>query len=199
MNILIVGDSFAADWSVKPGNVPLGWPNLLSKKYNVVNIAQAGVSEYKILQQVRSFPDLTEFDVVIISHTSPTRLHTKQHPVHKTGLHKNADLIFSDIAWHSSRPLNFFNKALQSAYNYFVYHYDREYYEEIYELIYNEITKILDESGVKVIVVDGFNSNPDADIDLYSIKQKNPGDNNHLDLNGSRIAYDRIVAKLNEL
>ena len=46
MNVLIAGDSFAAEW---PGSN--GWVKLLAKKYNVKNVAQAGVSEYKILQQ----------------------------------------------------------------------------------------------------------------------------------------------------
>ena len=48
-NILIIGDSFAADWTVKYPTV-VGWPNLLAKNYNVVNLAQAGAGEYKIYQ-----------------------------------------------------------------------------------------------------------------------------------------------------
>ena len=50
MKILICGDSFAADWTIKyPGQ---GWPNMLSQQYEIVNLAQAGCSEYKILKQL---------------------------------------------------------------------------------------------------------------------------------------------------
>jgi hypothetical protein len=52
MNLLICGDSFAADWTVKyPGE---GWPNLMSKIHNVTNLAQAGCGEYKVLKQLES-------------------------------------------------------------------------------------------------------------------------------------------------
>ena len=51
MKILICGDSFAADFRITDTNA-LGWCNLLEEKYTVVNRAQAGVSEYKILKQI---------------------------------------------------------------------------------------------------------------------------------------------------
>jgi len=48
MKILICGDSFAADWTVKyPGQ---GWPNMLAQQHEIVNLAQAGCSEYKIFK-----------------------------------------------------------------------------------------------------------------------------------------------------
>ena len=49
-NILICGDSFAADWTKKyNGN---GWVNMLCNDFNITNVAEAGVSEYKIYQQL---------------------------------------------------------------------------------------------------------------------------------------------------
>ena len=95
--ILVVGDSFAADWTKKypEGH---GWVNLLSAEYAVTNLAQAGVGEYKILQQIKSVPDIQMFDLVLISHTSPYRIHTRKHPVHHADpLHNHADLIMEDI------------------------------------------------------------------------------------------------------
>ena len=49
--ILIAGDSFAADWTVKYKGE--GWVNTLCKDYDVTNVAQAGVSEYKIYNQFK--------------------------------------------------------------------------------------------------------------------------------------------------
>lgn len=201
MNILIVGDSFAADWSTKNSDV-LGWPTLLTcedTSLEITNLAQAGISEYKILQQVRSVPDLSDYDAVIISHTSANRVHTKKHPVHTTGLHINADLIFTDIEWHAKRPFNFFNRALRSAYNFFLYHYDQEYQEDMYDYMYNEIMETLVESGVKVIVVDGFNAAKDGrhvDVDLAKIRSVHPGNVNHLSGTGNLIACELILQKL---
>ena len=49
MKLLVAGDSFAAEW---PGNS--GWVKLLAQEHPVTNVAQAGVSEYKILKQVQN-------------------------------------------------------------------------------------------------------------------------------------------------
>ena len=43
MKLLILGDSWQADWNVKHNTYP-GWPNLLANEFDVTNIAQAGVS-----------------------------------------------------------------------------------------------------------------------------------------------------------
>ena len=57
MKLLLAGDSFAAEW---PGeNV---WPKLLAKQHDVTNVAQAGVSEYKILKQLHN-AELKDYDV----------------------------------------------------------------------------------------------------------------------------------------
>ena len=78
MNVLIAGDSFAAEW---PGSN--GWVKLLAKKYNVKNVAQAGVSEYKILQQINT-ANLDKYDLVIVSlqvqveYIHPNILYTKK-------------------------------------------------------------------------------------------------------------------------
>ena len=112
MNILIAGDSFAAEW---PGED--GWVKLLAKKHNVTNVAQAGVSEYKILKQIKN-ASLDEYDAIIVSHTSPSRVHTPEHPLHKEGLHKDCDLIWTDLEGRS----NFLNPSLKAAQGYFQYH-----------------------------------------------------------------------------
>ena len=94
MKVLLVGDSFAADWAVQdPTHV--GWPNLLANRVSLVNLAQAGVSQYRILQQIQRVC-LDDYDRIIICNTSPHRIVTCKHPIHTDALHASADLR-SDI------------------------------------------------------------------------------------------------------
>lgn len=132
--ILIAGDSFAA---LYPG-ARSGWPNLLSEIYTVKNIAEAGISEYKILKQIQS-ENLNQYDLVIVSHTSPSRVHIKKHPIHSTILHKNCDLIFTDI---ESRN-HWFNPKVLAAKLYFKYIFDDDYQTDIYSLIRKEINQLI--------------------------------------------------------
>jgi hypothetical protein len=132
--ILIAGDSFAAQWP----NVDSGWVNLLKNNFTVTNVAQAGVGEYKILKQIQSI-NIKDYDAIIISHTSPSRVHTVSHPIHKDGFHKDCDLIITDIENRSS----LFNNSLRTAKKWFEYHYDDEYQLDIYRLIRKEINSII--------------------------------------------------------
>lgn len=130
--ILICGDSFAADWTVKYGDV--GWPNMLAKEFAVTNLAQAGCGEYKIHQQLVS-TNLIKFDQIIIAHTSPYRLYVNKHPIHnKDPLHKNSDLIYSDILEHSKN-----DKKLLPILDYYENYYDLDYAKFIHNLICKEI------------------------------------------------------------
>ena len=96
--ILIAGDSFAANWRIKHNGA--GWVNLLENDYDVKNIAQAGVSEYKILKQIEQ-ENLDNFDMIVISHTSPNRVYITEHPAYNLNpLHRCADLIYSDVKHH---------------------------------------------------------------------------------------------------
>jgi hypothetical protein len=136
MKILICGDSFAADWTVKyPGR---GWPNMLAEQHEVVNLAQAGCGEYKILKQLES-ADLNMYDQIIVSHTSPYRIYVKTHPVHVNDpLHKNSDLIYTDIKEHSKS-----NKKLLPIVEFFENYFDTESAEFTHTLICREIDQLL--------------------------------------------------------
>lgn len=157
MQILVIGDSFAANWSVKYNDYA-GWPELLAHDYNVTNLAQAGVSEYKILLQVESITNIMDYDIVVVSHTSPYRLHTRRHPVHHSDpLHTNSDLVLKDCEYHAGKPWNWFNKSLQAAVGFFKYHFDEKYYETIYTLLRNQINQKL--LGIPVIVINNLPGN----------------------------------------
>jgi len=190
--ILILGDSFAADWSVKYDDYK-GWPNLLQEKYDVTNVAQAGVGEYKIYKQIMSI-DLSKYDTIIISHTSPYRVHTRNHPIHVYDkLHKNADMIYNDIRYHRFRLRNILNRALKAAYDFFTYHFDDEYFNTTYWLYRKEIDIKLKKKHV--IVIDNFHKKSSSLNFLYMAPQHS-GKINHFSETGNRIIYDKLVQEI---
>lgn len=187
MNILIIGDSFAADWSAVDSTYP-GWPQLLAKKHSVTNLAQAGCSEYKILQQLKTQQNLDLYDWIIVCHTSSARIHTRQHPVHHSDhLHAHADLIFSDIEYHAVLDKKQKNPALVAAHDFFVYHYDDDYNRDIHQLLVKEIHEII--GNTPVVVVDNFDQLNPLDYEFFlnftKITQVVPGKVNHCSQQGN--------------
>jgi len=186
-NILIAGDSFAAVW---PG-MYIGWPKMLKEYYNVTNLAQAGVSEYKILKQLQSV-DLFNFDSIIVSHTSPSRVHTLQHPLHKEGLHKDCDLIYTDIADRNS----LFNPSLRSAKGWFRYHYDDEYQIDMYMLIRKEIRSLLGSHNYISITHTDISTTyalEHNNISFADTWKHNKGTVNHYTLEGNKKIFKQLV------
>ena len=181
MKILICGDSFAADWSKKYPECK-GWATQLAEKYSVVNLAQAGVSQYKIYKQVSSV-EITNFDVVIVIHTSPYRIVTSKHPLYSNDiLHKDSDLIFSDIEYHAKKFINKFNSPLQTAYNFFIYHYDKEFQETTYNLYKEKVESLI---TIPKVIINNFE-------DWETIKINHKGNCNHLNDEGNKILFNRI-------
>ena len=186
---LIAGDSFAAEW---PGDN--GWVKLLAKDYNVTNVAQAGVSEYKILKQLQD-ADVSKYDVVIVSHTSPSRVHTLNHPLHKSGLHKDCDLIWTDLLDRNSM----FNASLRSAKGYFRYHFDDEYYQTIYSLLRKEIYNLLANKNYISLSHAPFNQIITIEkdhIDFSNFWKTNRGNENHYSILGNKVIYNNVVDKI---
>jgi hypothetical protein len=142
MQLLIVGDSFAADWSVKD-STQVGWPNLLAKQASVNNIARAGVSQFRILQQLQSVC-FDDYDWTVVCNTSPSRMVTRQHPVHQNDLHSASDLIFADLEYHQSNRSSNENPALTCAYDFFRYHYDEEFQRFVYEAVLKSMAEMLE-------------------------------------------------------
>ena len=188
MNLLICGDSFASDWTGKYPN-SLGWPNQLAQQFAVTNLAQAGCGEYKILLQLLSV-DLTKFDRIIVSHTSPYRLYVKQHPVHTDILHANSDLIYSDVKEHSKT-----NKKLLPVVEYFEKYADLDYMEFVHNLICQEIDRLT--KPFCVVHCTHFEWNQ-----LYlfsymknfkSVNDQHPGLINHYNDAGNRLVYQELL------
>lgn len=193
--ILITGDSFAADWTKKYPNEK-GWPNFLAEKYNVTNIAQAGVSEYKIWLQIKN-QNLNSYDVIIISHTNPGRVHTRAHPIHYNDLlHKDADLLINDIYYHKSKIKNFLNFSLRCASSWFKYHYDYEFQEVIYDFFKKDITRMI--GNIPCIELTNFDETT-TDLCYFSYLKTNPGIANHMDEIANKKICSDISEKINTL
>ena len=190
--VLICGDSFAANWQVKYPNQK-GWPNLLADKYSVTNIAQAAVSEYKILQQVKSI-DLNRFDTVIISHASPNRIHCVTHPIHANNiLHKDSDLIYNDLLAHD-------DPDCELAVKFFERYFEMNYYQDICDLICQQILNILGEYNhlnqihlVNINKKQLYDFLPSYDINRIFTKYRGgPDAMNHLTDQGNQVMLAQI-------
>ena len=159
---------------------------------DVTNVSQAGVSEYKILQQVKDHI-CSDPDVVIVCHTSPYRVHTLSHPVHHTGLHKDCDLLYTDIEYHYNQNPT---PELSIAMGYFEHHFDPDYYNQIYYLCRREISWLVP-NNIPLINVDFFPGN--TGLDLSDLPKSHPGQPNHMSESGHKIAYEKIVNEISNL
>jgi len=188
VKILICGDSFACDWSVKYNDYA-GWPNLLAEKFTVKNLAQAGCSEYKILKQIQS-QILTEYDLIIISHTSPYRIPVGQHPVHyKDVLHKDSDLLYSDIKYHSEE-----NNNLLSIVDFFENYFDSDAFITFHTLLCEKIqllTKSYNTLHLAHIDWQGLYKFENF-LEFNSLWQSNRGLINHYDAKGNQTIAEII-------
>jgi hypothetical protein len=181
--ILIVGDSFAADWTKKYKGV--GWVNMLESDFNVTNIAEAGVSEYKILKQLNSVK-VNEYNYVITSHTSAYRIPVKEHPIHfNDALHKNCDLIYTDLKEHQ------YNILAKVAVDFYSYLYDIDYALFTHELILKEIQSKFP-NMINITFFDLFNQSVDGIHMFENIFLNNKGQMNHLNELGNEIIYNKI-------
>lgn len=191
MNILLAGDSFGAKWP----ETNLGWPTLLGNEYSVKNVSEAGVGEYKILKQIKK-EKLSKFDLVIVNHTSPYRVHTSS-PIHDTPLHSNCDLIFNDVESQTNQS----DPKIAAALGWFKYHYDELYQEDIYIMIRKEIESIID---IPYIAIDHNKTSSDwafetIRLDFSAHWLKNRGSINHYTVEGNLYVFEKILEKINEM
>jgi hypothetical protein len=182
LKVLLCGDSFAADWSVKNSNLH-GWPNDLASSVDLTNLARAGCSEYRILKQIKSI-DLAQFDRVIVSHTSPYRIYVRQHPVHQDdSLYKDCDLIYSDCVGH----------GLQTVKEWFENYFDLEYAIDIHHMIMREIAtqhdKICHIGHMDISAPKGLDF-----VDFSDIWKQHPGKINHYNEVGNKKVYKRLLS-----
>jgi len=186
--LLICGDSFSADWTVKYSEP--GWPNLLAQDYAVTNLSQAGCSEYRIHQQLQSV-DLTQFDHIIVAHTSPYRIYVEQHPIHHNDvLHGHSDLIYSDLVAHVDT-----HPEIASAVDFFEQYFDTQYADFVHTLICKEIERMT--QGLPVLHMINFEQQYafTPAVDFTALFRTNRGLINHYD----SLANQKIYAQLKNL
>jgi hypothetical protein len=189
-NVLICGDSFAADWSVKYTDYP-GWPTLLSQKYNVTNMAQAGCSEYKILKQLQS-QDLTQYYSVIVVHTSPFRIPVEDHPIHHNDiLHCNSDFIYLDVKASNEQSVNCVTE-------YYEKYFWPEYALFMHQCVLTEELKILkNQYCVHSSMMPWDNLvQTDCFINFHPVFTQHRGLVNHLTKEGNEIIFQKFVEML---
>ena len=187
--VLIAGDSFSTVWPNTKGS----WVDLLSQDAEITNLSQAGIGEYKILKQILSV-DISNFDFTIVSHTSPSRIHTKNHPIHRFGLHSQCDLIYNDI----KDRFDWFNENLRVSKKFFQYHYDDEYQIDIYKLIRHQIKEKITNRYLAIghIPISSDLAIEDLYINFSEIWAHHRGTINHYSEQGNLIVYEQIKEKL---
>jgi hypothetical protein len=185
--ILIAGDSFSSDQLAGEN----GWPRALAKKYSVTNVSQPGIGEYKILQNLKS-QKLSNFDVVIVSHTSPNRVHCEINPLYPAGhLYSKSDIIFADAE----------SKHNESIIDYFKLIFDTEYYRFVHTSCCREIDQIT--NTIPVIHMTNFEWSGlyefDSMLNFYSLWTENRGNEVHYNKNGNDIILAALIDQIKML
>ena len=172
MKLYIFGDSFSTSSQ--------GWVSMLGLK--VENFSQNGVGEYKIFKKVMQN---SNFDKSIICHTSPWRIHTRLHPIHKNNKDRtNNDFMLNDIEYHSK-----INKEMKLVNSYFKKYYDPEYQLDIYKLM---LKKLLSLKNTVHITFHDPDDTKEIENNYHYVWKQYPGDINHMSLEGNQIIANEI-------
>jgi hypothetical protein len=187
--ILIVGDSFSSAQLAGEH----GWPRLLAQQHDVTNASHPGIGQYKIMQRLMQH-DVTEFDAVIISHTSPYRVHcVENHLYPAEHLYRSSDIIFLDAENKKSQ-------LARSYVDYFRYAFDEQYYEFVHTSCCMQIDAATMHCPVIHIThFDWTNLYPlPGLINFYQLWLQSSGDYVHYNIAGNEYILNTLQQKLNE-
>ena len=175
MNLLICGDSFSADSK--------GWISRLDAK--VTNRSQRGIGEYKIYQQTKGHE---QYDKIIVCHTSPWRLHTLFHPIHKDSMQRpNNDFMLADLDFYKHK-----SKEIQAIYSHITKYTDWNYVQFVYNMIVDKLLSIPNSIHITFLEPADTKIIPN---NYYDVWQKYPGDINHLNMFGNEVVA-KCIQKL---
>jgi len=197
MKVLLLGDSWAADWNTKYSDY-LGWPNILKQHHQVTNVAQAGVSQYRICKQIEQV-DINDFDIAICSITSPNRIYSKNNTAHIDDvLHSNCDLMFADLeyAWDNGNT----TEQTESALSFFKHHWDKEHADFVHQLLvdwcYNKLSAIPVIGTSNITDNDNFTNKWPKYVNGVDVFLQNPGTVNHMNEKGNKLFADKMLEQI---
>ena len=183
--ILIAGDSFSSP--ALAGDH--GWPKILAEKYATTNVSQPGIGEYKILQNLKT-QKLHTFDLVIVSHTSPYRVHTEINPLYPAGhVYHTSDILFADAeSKHSCMA------------DYFRYVFDPEYYRFVHTACCREIDHLTNSiPTIHITHFDWADLYPfESLINFHSFWTANRGNEVHYNEHGNQHVLDILTKEIEE-
>jgi hypothetical protein len=190
MKILIAGDSFAS--AELAGEY--GWVQQLADVHPVTNISSPGIGEYKIYQRLNSV-ELDWYDAIIVSHTSPNRVHCEENFLYPNGhIYRASDLIFADV--ESKRKTN---KFAESMFEYFGFVFDPDYYKFVHSSSCQAIDQLT--QNKKVIHITHFDWTDlytfSSMINFYQTWVSNQGTCNHYNKQGNEIIFQTVMKELN--
>lgn len=182
--ILIVGDSFS---SFQLAN-NYGWPALLAQKFKVTNLSQPGIGEYKILQKLQT-QNLDLYDLIIVSHTSPYRVHCQENPMYPPNhLYRKSDIIFADAEQKKSTDAD-------AIVTYFTKIFDPDYYKFIHYSCCSAIDNLT--KTLPVLHITHFEWDDlypfEKLINFYSHWTKNKGSYNHYTVDANQYILETIL------
>lgn len=170
--LLIIGDSFSAN------SDQTSWTKLLSE-FAVTNLSTNGSSEYRIFKKLIN-TELTQFDYIIIVHTSPYRIYIEDHPLYlNSQTHQNCDLLYQDIKCSKS------TKFTQNVAWYFENVFNLEQANVVHSLLIDRMVELTATHQTLHLSFFENEKNPNI-INLNSIWKKHPGLVNHLDSTGNK-------------
>ena len=172
MKLLIIGDSFSANNN--------GWPSMLG--HQVINKSENGIGEYKIFAKSKN---IVSCDKIIFNHTSPWRVHTRIHPIHKNNPERsNNDFLLNDVEYHSKT-----NKDIGIVSEYLKKYFDPQYQQDVYNLLLKEIMCIPDSIHIT------FHDPDDTSQILHNynhVFKQYPGNINHMSYEGNKLIANLI-------
>jgi len=185
--ILIIGDSFS---SLQLAGTS-GWPALLMNYYDINNISSPGIGEYKILQKLKS-QNLKLYDLIILCHTSPYRVHCEENPLYDNNhMYRKSDILFAD-AESKKTPI-----AL-SLCQYFNLVFDLDYYTFVHTKCCEDIAELT--KDIPVIHLTNFKWDElykfNDLINFYKFWQKNKGPYCHYNSEGSLQIANILLDKI---
>jgi hypothetical protein len=186
----LFGDSFGYQFPTQDFS---SWVEKLGNHYVISNHCQAGVSEYKILQQIKS-ADLGGYDQIIITHTSPSRVFVRYNPLHEDSItHQDCDIILADIENRKDR----FSKA---CHDYFKFIFDFDHALDIHNMICQEIHQRTEKHNVVHMTHFDYTNCfefPNL-INFHALWLKNRGPVNHYNQFGNNEIYKTLLAHLQQ-